>query len=119
MCNVDISLGGQIFNTEFTVLPPSTQDIILGIDFLQLCGTNVACRTENSVSSALLEESSQQEPVLCVSEDTNVPALSTMRVSVVCSSSISTSFDVAVEPVHRNCLKKNVLFPHCMALVTN
>lgn len=124
VCNVDVSLGGQTFNTEFTVLPRSTHDVILGIDFLKLCGANVDCRTGElsicgSVSSALLEESSQQESVFCVSEDTVVPALSAMRVPVVCSSSVSTSFDVAVEPVHRNCLKKNVLVPYCMVSVTD
>lgn len=33
VCNVDVTLGGQIFNAEFAVLPHSTHDVILGLDF--------------------------------------------------------------------------------------
>lgn len=55
VCNVDVSLGGQTFNTEFTVLPRSTHDVILGIDFLKLCGANVDCRTgELSICGSVL-----------------------------------------------------------------
>lgn len=122
VCNVDVSLGGRVFNTEFIVLPRSTHDVILGIDFLQLCGANVDCRTGElsvgeSALSVILENSPNQESVFCVSEDTVVPALSAMGVSVVCST--RNPFDAAVDPVHVNCLKKNVLVPHCMVSVLN
>lgn len=122
VCNVDVSLGGRIFNTEFIVLARPPHNVILGIDFLQLCGANLDCRkgelsVGESALSEILEDSPKQESVFCVSEDTVVPALSAMGVSVVCST--RNPFDAAVDPVHANCLKKNVLVPHCMVSVLN
>lgn len=122
VCNVDVSLGGRVFNTELIVLPRSTHDVILGIDFLQLCGANVDCQTgelivNGNVSSVLLEDPPCQESVFCVSQDTVVPALSAIRVPVVASCPTRISFDAAVEPVHSNCLKKNVFVPYCMVSV--
>lgn len=73
VCNVNVSLGGKVFNAEFTVLPRSTHDVIQGIDFLQLCGANVDCRTGElsvsaSVSSVLFDHPPCEERVFCVSD---------------------------------------------------
>lgn len=122
VCQADVFLGGRVIPTEFVIIPQATHDVILGMDFLRECGATVDCRTGTIVLSdhvppALLENPVDGETALCVCGDTIIPPLSTVRVPVGCSDSYSANFDANVEPVYTNCMKKNVLIPHCVVSI--
>uniref|UniRef100_L7LVQ9 RNA-directed DNA polymerase n=1 Tax=Rhipicephalus pulchellus TaxID=72859 RepID=L7LVQ9_RHIPC len=118
VCSVEVSLGGHVFNAEFAVLPHATHDVILGLDFLKLCGANVDCRTgeitvDSSIPSTFMEHPPCHESALCVCMDTVVPPLSAKCVPVTCSPTTDKTFDATVEPIHFSCMKKNVMIPNC------
>lgn len=122
VCTVDVSLCGKVFPTEFAVIARSTHDVILGIDFLRECGATVDCRSghlsvHGSFPAALLENSSRDEGIFFVSEDTVVPAFSAACVPVICCSNDLAMFDATLEPIHATCVKKNILVPHCVVSV--
>lgn len=123
ICTVDVSLAGKIFQAEFAVLSRSTHNVILGIDFLRECGALVDCATgELSISSllhsALPEEPSlSEEHVLVVSEDILLPARSASLVPVMARGTGESTFRAVAEPIMSNCVKKDVLLPHCLISV--
>lgn len=92
----------KVFPTEFAVIARSTHDIILGIDFLRECGATVDCRSghlsvHGSFPAALLENSSRDEGIFFVSEDTVVPAFSAACVPVICCSNDLAMFDALTD----------------------
>lgn len=121
VCTAEVCLGDQVFVTEFTILPRSTHDIILGIDFLRMCGATVDCRNGevyicDAAPGELLENSDREHGALRVSEDSIVPAFSAVCVPVYSSriENSDSAFDALVEPFHLSCIKKNTLVPHCI-----
>lgn len=122
VCTADVCLCGKVFTTEFAVIPRSTHDVILGIDFLQECGATVDCRSgelsvQREVITGLMENSPCEEGAFCVSEDIVIPPLCAVCVPVICSGANTATFDAATEPLHSACVKKNVLVPHCLVSV--
>lgn len=125
VCTAAVLLSDQVFVTEFTVLPRSTHDIILGIDFLRMCGATVDCRNgeviiSDAVPHGLIENSGTESGALRVYEDTVIPAFCAVRVPVASShiNDNKTSFDALVEPFHLSCIKKNTLVPHSIVSVS-
>lgn len=123
-CTANVSLCGKVFRTEFAVIPRSTHDVILGIDFLRECGATVDCRNghlslHGTFPAALLENSYRDDCIFFVSEDTVVPAFSAVCVPVTCSGNNCAMFDTTLEPIPLACLKKNILIPHCVVSVVD
>lgn len=58
VCTAEVSLAGGVFATEFVVIPRSTHEVILGIDFLRQCGATVDCRTGKFSSMAMFRPGS-------------------------------------------------------------
>lgn len=122
VCTVDVWLGGRTFKAEFVILPKSTHDVILGIDFLRDCGATVDCATGEIFVSSLLFSAHAEGPqsgenTLRVSEDTVLPAWSLSIVSVNASTADGRPFDAVVEPITLNCIKKDLLVPRCVVAI--
>lgn len=121
-CTAQVSLGGRVFTTEFTILPRSSHDVILGIDFLQMCGATVDCRTgemfvSGDISYELMQDAPNEDGAFHACEDTLVPALSAVCVPVGCATTTHRAFDATVEPAYLPCTKKNIFLPHCLVSV--
>lgn len=114
VCSVYISFGGHLFRAEFTVLPRTTHDVILGIDFLKQCGATVDCRSreifiDGTALSALVENPGGLQTALdtfWVLEDPNMPARCALFVPVWSSGAPNREIDALVEPISPNCAKK-------------
>lgn len=127
VCSVNISFGGHLFRAEFTVLPRTTHDVILGIDFLKQCGATVDCRSgeifiDGTTLSALVENSAGHQSALdtfCVLEDTIIPARCALFVPVWSSGGPIREFDAFVEPISPNCAKKNIVVPRAVVSVVH
>lgn len=123
ICSVTVSFGGHTFRAEFAVLPRSTHDVILGLDFLKQCGATVDFRNgeiyvDGTALSALVEDSSPDTTrTLCVLSDTIMPARSAAFVSVLCTGTDLDKFEALLEPIPLNCAKKNVLVPRSVVTV--
>lgn len=118
-----VCLGGTVFLVEFAVLPQYTHNVILGIDFLRMCGATVdSCTGEFSVDGCFppdfTEASLTCANVFCVSADTVVPPMSILCIPVSCSSSGNKVFDVNVMLNHQSYSKIFVVIPHCLVLVS-
>lgn len=119
MCVASVALGHRVFKVEFAVLASSTHDVILGIDFLRECGATVDCGAGEILLSAFTEGSPRCHGTLAVTDDICLPPQSMKRVPVDTPAVDAGTFDVLVEPVPLNCVKKNVLVPRCAISITD
>lgn len=123
VCSVNVSVAGKTFTVEFAVLPSSTHDVILGMDFLRDCGATVDCGAgELSVSSLLFPLSGDDSPaeeILIVCDDVVLPAHTASPITVTASEIPVSSLDAFVEPLAGNCAKKDVLLPRCLIRINN
>lgn len=122
VCSVNVSFGGHTFRAEFAVLPRSTHDVILGLDFLKQCGATVDCRNgeiyvDGTALSALVEDSSCDERALRVFSDTIIPPRSAAFVSVLTTGVGIGAFEALIEPIPLNCAKKDILVPRSVVSV--